>query len=527
MSNTEAPIIVGLDIGTTKVAAIAGRRNAIGKLEILGFGRADSSGVEHGMVLNLQQCIKSIRLALEECLESNDRLHIREVYVGIAGQHIKSLQNRGERVRAVPDDLINRFDIEALIRDQRQAPIPAGDRIIDIVPQDFTVDGFSGITNPIGRTGVKIGANFHLITGDAGAIRNIKRSVEESGLRVKDLVLQPLASAAAVMSAEEFEAGVAIVDIGGGTTDLAVFADNMLKHTKVIPFAGVNITQDIRKGLNVLKSQAEQLKVQFGCAIVDETPQNDYITIPGIHGAPPKEISRRNLAHIIQARMEEILDFVVYELRAQNLENKISAGIILTGGGSSLSHLRQLTEYRTGLNARLGHPTEHLAPGFAKELSNPIYATCIGLILRGIQDYETGKIIIEAVEDVHLNHEPILPPAPPAATQVTQTDVFAEQTEVEQSEEEQETVEAQEEVYATSEAAETPTSATSGLSMPNIKLPNVNIGVIKNTIDRRLDTVKNIFGTIGGQLMTWFDEVDDPMLKDDNNSFRNEPEDHK
>jgi cell division protein FtsA len=513
MSNTEAPIIVGLDIGTTKVAAIAGRRNVNGKVEIIGFGRADSSGVEHGMVLNLEQCIKSIRIALDDCLKSNQDLQIREVYVGIAGQHIKSLQNRGERVRAVPDEIINRFDIEALIRDQRQAPIPAGDRIIDIVAQDYTVDGFSGIADPRGRTGVKIGANFHIITGDSGAIKNIKRSVEESGLKVKDLVLQPLASAAAVMSAEEFEAGVAIVDIGGGTTDLAVFADGMLKHTKVIPFAGVNITQDIRKGLNVLKSQAEQLKVQFGCAIVEEASNTEFITIPGIHGAAPKEISRRNLAHIIQARMEEILDFVVYELRAQNLDTKIGAGIVLTGGGSSLSHLRQLTEYRTGHNARMGHPTEHLAGEYPKDLNNPIYATCIGLILRGIQDYETGKVVVHIAEDHSLEHTPLVPMVDEEASTMEDA-LVPEHASLDLSQDE----------LAAEDATGFDSAHADGLRTAS-KLTSIAMPAFKEILDRRVDTIRKVFGNFGNQIMTWFDEVDDPMLKDDNKAFKNEPED--
>jgi cell division protein FtsA len=498
INNTEAPIIVGLDIGTTKVAAIAGRRNAQGKVEILGFGRADSSGVEHGMVLNLEQCIKSIRIALDECLCSNPSLDIQEVYVGIAGQHIKSLQNRGERVRANPDELISNFDIESLIKDQQQAPIPAGDRIVDIVPQDYTVDGFSGIIDPRGRTGVKIGANFHIITGDASAIKNIKRSVEESGVRLKDLELQPLASAAAVMSAEEFEAGVAIVDIGGGTTDLAVFADGILKHTKVIPFAGVNVTNDIRRGLQVLKSQAEQLKMKFGCAIASQAPANEFITIPGIRGAKGREISRTMLAQIIEARMEEILDFVLFELRSQNLENKLAAGIILTGGGSSLAHLRQLTEFKTGLNARLGTPTEHLAVGYAKALDNPVYATCIGLILRGISDFEKGRQGNDFADEAISTTKVV---AEQKTAQIKQTEIPMDEEQV--------------------------TSTEKSTGMPKIKMPNIDVKLdmtdIKKSIDKRAGNVKRIFGTISNQFMSWFEEVDDQTLNDDK-KFDNEPE---
>ncbi len=247
MSN-EQPIIVGLDIGTTKIAAIAGRKNDFGKLEILGFGRANSNGVQHGMVLNIDQTIKAIQQALENCYASNPNLEIHEVYVGIAGHHIKSLQTRGDIVRRSTDDEIKQDEIDQLIADQYKTYIPAGDQIIDVIPQEFTVDNFQNIPNPIGYSGVKVGANFHIITGDKNAIRNINRSVEKAGLKVHDLVLQPLASAAAVMCEQDLEAGVAIVDIGGGTTDLAVFYEGILKHTAVIPFGGENITNDIKTG---------------------------------------------------------------------------------------------------------------------------------------------------------------------------------------------------------------------------------------------------------------------------------------
>ena len=389
MHHNEAPIIVGLDIGTTKIAAIAGRKNEFGKLEILGFGRANSSGVQHGQVLNIDQTIKAIQQALENCYETNPELEINEVYVGIAGHHIKSLQTRGDIVRQDPDTEIMRSEIEFLINNQRKTFIPAGDQIIDVIPQDFHVDNNQNIKDPVGYNGVKVGANFHIITGDRNAIRNINRAVERSGLSTKDLVLQPLASASAVMSDIDMEAGVAILDIGGGTSDLAVFNDGILKHTAVIPFGGENITHDIRMGLGVLKSQAEALKVQFGSALADEAQANAYITIPGLKGMPAKEISVKNLAQIIQARMSEILDFVTYHIKQVGLDTRLlNGGIILTGGGSQLKHLIQLTEYTTGLNARIGLPNEHLAPNHIDELKKPMYATCLGLILKGYADYD-------------------------------------------------------------------------------------------------------------------------------------------
>lgn len=405
------PIIVGLDIGTTKVAAIAGRKNEYGKLEILAFGRVDSAGVSHGVVMNIDQCIRSIEQAIAKCLESNPDLDINEVYVGIAGQHIKSLQTRGDRVRSNSDDVISKEDIDLLIRDQYKTYIPAGDQIIDIVPQEFIIDSTPNVLEPIGMNGVKIGANFHIITGDKNAIRNIKRCVDKSKLTTRDLVLQPLASAAAVMNDEDMEAGVAIVDIGGGTTDMAVFYDGILKHTAVIPYAGVNITNDIRSGLGVLRAQAEQMKVQFGTALAAEANDNAYITIPGLRGLPAKEISVKNLAHIIQARTQEILDYVLFHLKQIGLDKRLYGGIILTGGGAQLKHIIQLTEYTTGLGARIGYPNEHLAGGYAESLQNPMYSTCIGLILRGYHDHENGRmrfageggnfIAVHQEQDVH------------------------------------------------------------------------------------------------------------------------------
>ena len=393
--NNEQPIIVGLDIGTTKIAAIAGRKNEYGKLEILGFGRANSNGVQHGMVLNIDQTIKAIQTALENCYASNPNQEINEVYVGIAGHHIKSLQTRGDIVRQNTDEEVCQREIDQLINDQYKTYIPAGDQIIDVIPQEFTVDNFQNIPNPIGYSGVKVGANFHIITGDKNAIRNIHRSVDKAGLRTRDLVLQPLASAAAVMCEHDLEAGVAIVDIGGGTTDLAVFYEGILKHTAVIPFGGENITNDIKTGLGVLKTQAEQMKVQFGSALSDEAKSNAFITIPGLRGMAPKEISVKNLAHIIQARMSEILDFVAYHLKQVGLDNRLlNGGVILTGGGAQLKHLIQLTEYVTGLNARTGFPNEHLAAGHIEELAKPMYSTCIGLILKGYNVYENNENIL-------------------------------------------------------------------------------------------------------------------------------------
>ena len=402
MTNNQ-PIIVGLDIGTTKVVAIAGRKNEFGKLEILGFGEAKSNGVQHGMVLNIDQTIRAIEEAMKNCYASNRELDIKEVYVGVAGHHIKSLQTRGDRVRTATEEVIKQFEIDQLVEDQYKTYIPAGDQIIDVIPQEYTVDNFQNITDPIGRTGVKIGANFHIITGDRNAIKNINRSVESTGLRVKDLMLQPLASSAAVMSEQDIEAGIAILDIGGGTTDLAVFYEGILKHTAVIPFGGENITNDIKMGLGVLKSHAEQMKLQFGSALADAAHNNAFIKIPSLRGLPSKDISVKNLAGIIQARMSEILAFVTFHLKQVGLDNKmLNGGIVLTGGGSQLKHLIQLTEYVTGLNARIGYPNEHLAGNHIEGMEKPMYATCIGLILKGYNVYESS---LNELKSVNTNTE--------------------------------------------------------------------------------------------------------------------------
>ncbi len=418
MNNMESPIIVGLDIGTTKIAVIAGRKNEYGKLEILGFGRSESNGVQHGKVLNIDHTIKAIHEALKNCAASNPDLEIGEVYVGIAGHHIKSIQTRGDLVRQDPDTEIKRSEIEILISDQKKGFIPPGDEIIEVIPQDYKVDNIPNIKDPIGYIGVKVGANFHIITGDRNAIKNIKRAIDRSSLTTKDLVLQPLASASAVMSEMDMEAGVAILDIGGGTSDLAIFHEGILKHTAVIPFGGENITHDIKVGLGVLKNQAEALKVQFGSALANEANANAFITIPGLKGMPAKQISVKNLAEIIQARMAEILDFVCFELKKVGMDSRsLNGGLIITGGGSQLKHLIQLSEYATGLNARIGYPNEHLAPNHLEELKAPMYSTCIGLILKGFNDYENQlkKFVdanpkkVEAIKKVKEEETPVPP----------------------------------------------------------------------------------------------------------------------
>ncbi len=378
-------VAVAVDIGTTKVCAIAGRLNEYGKLEIVGMGVVPSEGVSRGVVSNIDKTVKAIRDAVDRA-EAMSRCKFRIVHVGIAGQHIKSLHHHGLLVRHDSNTEINQDDIDKLIKDMYKLVLPPGDKILHVVPQEYTVDDEQDIFDPIGMSGVRLEANFHIITGQISASRNILRCVEKAGLEVADVTLEPIASAAAVLSAEEKEAGVALVDIGGGTTDITIFKDGIIRHTCVIPFGGNVITRDIREGCTVMNEQAEKLKVKFGSAMADEIIDNRIITIPGFKGRDHKEISEKNLSRIIQARVEEIFDYVLWEMRRSGYENKLIAGMVLTGGGSLLKHIDLLSEYHTGLPTRVGQPIEHLAHGYSSQLASPIFATAVGLLKHSIDN---------------------------------------------------------------------------------------------------------------------------------------------
>jgi cell division protein FtsA len=377
-------VVVAVDIGTTKVCAIAGRKNQFGKLEILGVGKVDSEGVSRGVVTNIEKTVKAIADACEAA-ERHAKLPVKVVHVGIAGQHIKSLQHRGILTRDNNHTEISHKDIEKLINDMYKLVLPPGDKIIHVIPQEYTVDNEQGITDPIGMSGIRLEANFHIITGQITASNNIFRCVERCGLRVADMTLEPIASALAVLSEEEKEAGVALVDIGGGTTDITIFHDGIIRHTAVIPFGGNIITKDIKEGCTVMQHQAEKLKVKFGSALADEVYDNRIVSIPGLKGREHKEISEKNLALIIQARMEEILDHVLWEIRRSGYERKLVGGLVLTGGGSELRHLDKLAEYHTGMNTRIGIPIEHLAHGYGEQVCSPMFSTAIGLLLKACE----------------------------------------------------------------------------------------------------------------------------------------------
>jgi cell division protein FtsA len=384
-------LVVALDIGTTKVCAIAGRKNEHGRLEILGVGKVESEGVMRGVVSNIEKTVKAISEAIALAQRAAGT-EFRVAHVGIAGQHIKSLQHRGLLTRDNIHTEIAQRDIDKLVNDMYKLVLPPGDKILHVLPQEYTVDDEQGIVDPIGMSGVRLEANFHIITGQITATQNIVKCVERAGLRVASLMLEPIASAAAVLSDEEKEAGVALVDIGGGTTDITIFKDGIIRHTAVIPFGGGVITKDIKEGCNVMQSQAEKLKVKFGSAMAEEVYDNRVITIPGLKGREHKEISEKNLARIIQARVEEVLDYVIWEIRRSGYEGKLIGGLVLTGGGALMNHIEKLAEFHTGMTTRIGTPVEHLAHGYHEQLQSPVFSTVIGLLMKGIQDVEEGKV---------------------------------------------------------------------------------------------------------------------------------------
>ena len=382
-------IVVGLDIGTTKIACFIGRKNEFGKIELLGYGRSESVGVSRGVVANIDRTVESIKQAVQEA-EEKVGAQIGLVNVGIAGQHIKSLQHRGLITRENLEAEISQLDIEALIDDMHKLVMQPGEEILHVIPQEFTVDNEQGIKDPIGMAGVRLEANFHIITGQIAAAQNIYKCIRKAGLEVDQLILEPLASAASVLSEEEKEAGVALVDIGGGTTDIAIFQDGIIRHTAVIPFGGNVISDDIRQGCQIMKRQAEQLKKKFGSALSKETKANEIVCIPGLTGKKPKEIALKTLAQIIEARMTEIIEHVHYEIRSSGYGDQLIGGIVLTGGGSQLKHVTQLFQFVTGLDCRLGFPGEHIAKA-PEDTSIPSYSTGVGLVIKGYDTLRTQR----------------------------------------------------------------------------------------------------------------------------------------
>ncbi len=384
---TKEKIVAAVDIGTTKIVSLVGKLNEQGKLEVLGISQTPSKGVKRGVVLNIEETVNAIQTTSADATKQSG-VKFNEVFVGIAGQHIKSVKNRGYINRDSYDVEITRDDLQNLNDDMHKIPVDVGEEILHVLPQSYIVDSETGVKNPVGMFGKRLEANFHIVIGQISSARNIEKCINRVGLDVKQLVLEPLASSASVLTDDEKEAGVALVDIGGGTTDVAVYYDEVIRHTAVIPFGGNVITRDIKEGCAILQRQAESLKVQFGSALGDLAQEDKVVTIPGISGRDPKEISFRSLAYIIQSRMEEIIDAVSYEIENSGFMDKLSAGIVLTGGGSMLKHLNQLVKFKTGMDVRIGFPGEKMAADSSEEINQPMFSTSVGLLIKGLEYYE-------------------------------------------------------------------------------------------------------------------------------------------
>ncbi|MBS9462255.1 cell division protein FtsA [Flagellimonas sp. 389] len=392
---------VGLDIGTTKIVAIIGKENEYGKIEILGTGKSKSLGVHRGVVNNITQTISSIQQAVEQA-EVNSGTKIGSVVVGIAGQHIRSLQHSDYITRPDSEEVINDDDLEKLCNQVYKLVMLPGEEIIHVLPQEYRVDGQPEIKEPKGMYGGRLEANFHVVVGQVSSIKNIGRCIKSAGLDLSNITLEPLASAEAVLSQEEKEAGVALIDIGGGTTDLAIFKDGIIRHTSVIPFGGNVITEDIKEGCSIIEKQAELLKIKFGSAWPGENKDNEIVSIPGLRGREPKEITLKNLSKIIHARVVEIVEQVYVEIKNYGHEEqkkKLIAGIVLTGGGSQLKHLKQLVEYITGMDTRIGYPNEHLAGDSDEEIASPLYATAVGLLMNALETTSLDTVLQEDIQE--------------------------------------------------------------------------------------------------------------------------------
>ena len=381
-------ISVGLDIGTTKIVALVGRKNEFNKVEVLGIGKSKSLGVHRGVVNNITQTIQSIQQAVEEA-KINSGYNVIDVSVGIAGQHIRSIQHSDYITRENPESVIDEDDIQKFIQQVYKLVMLPGEEIIHVLPQEYKVDGQAEIKEPIGMHGGRLEANFHVVVGQVSSIKNIGRCIKSAGLNMSNITLEPLASSEAVLSFEEKEAGVALIDIGGGTTDLAIFKDGIIRHTAVIPFGGNVITEDINEGCSIIEKQAELLKIKFGSAWPGENRDTEIVSIPGLQGRDPKEISLKTLSKIINARVVEIIEQVFLEIKNyghNDQKKKLIAGVVLTGGGSQLKHLKQLVEYITGMDTRVGYPSEHLAGDTTEAVSSPLFATSVGLLMSALDE---------------------------------------------------------------------------------------------------------------------------------------------
>ncbi|MGR8978842.1 MAG: cell division protein FtsA [Gammaproteobacteria bacterium] len=385
---TERNLIVGLDIGTTKVAAIVGELGSDGNIEVIGFGSTSSRGLKKGVVVNLESTVISIQRAIEEA-ELMAGCQIKSVFAGIAGSHIRSLNSHG--IVAIKDKEVTQYDIDRVIDSARAVAIPADQKILHILPQEFVIDLQDGIKEPVGMSGIRLEAKVHMVTSSVSAQQNIIKCIRRCGLEVDDIVLEQLASCTAVLTEDEKELGVCLIDIGGGTTDIAIYVEGAIKHTAVIPIAGDQVTNDIAVALRTPTINAEDLKRKYACALTQLASTDGVIEVPSIGDRAPRKISTQNLAEIIEPRYEELMLLVQSELRRSGYEELIAAGIVLTGGSSKVMGLIELAEEIFHMPVRMGHPQN--VAGLAEVVKNPIYATGVGLLLYGKEHQNLGKSV--------------------------------------------------------------------------------------------------------------------------------------
>jgi cell division protein FtsA len=383
----EKNLIVALDIGTSKVVAIVGEVNAENEIEIIGLGSHPSRGMKKGVVVNIESTVQSIQRAMEEA-ELMAGCQIHSVYAGIAGSHIKSLNSHG--IVAIRDKEVTHGDVERVIDAARAVAIPADQRILHVLPQEFIIDNQEGIREPVGMSGVRLEAKVHLVTGAVSAAQNIIKCVRRCGLEVDDVILEQLASSYAVLSEDEKELGVCLVDIGGGTTDIAVFSEGAIRHTAVIPIAGDQVTNDIAVAMRTPTQYAEDIKIKYACALTQLANADESIEVPSVGDRPPRQLARQTLAEVVEPRYEELFTLVQAELRRSGFEDICAAGIVLTGGTSKMEGGVELAEEIFHMPVRLGLPVG--ISGLVDVVRNPIYATGVGLLLFGQHNRGSGFV---------------------------------------------------------------------------------------------------------------------------------------
>lgn len=401
-STQHSNLVVSVDVGSTKINAVVARKNILGRIEILGYGKANNEGVIRGVVSNIDKTAKAISDAIDMA-EKTSKQEIIAAHTGITGQHIKSIAHQSVSYRTNPQDEITQEEIDMMIESMNKISLPLGEQIIQVVAQEFIVDDQSNILDPIGMCGSKLQCNFHIITGQASATANLTRSFEKAGIEIQSICLQAHTASEAVLSSEEKEAGVALVDLGGGTTNVSIYHEGILRFTSSIPLGGSIITKDIKAGCSVTQDQAEKLKTRFGSALAEEVVDNRIITIPGLMGREPKEISEKNLARIIQARVQEIFEFIMWEIHKSNFQNKLIAGMVLTGGGANLKNVELLAEYQTGLPSRIGDPLPIGNGHHEKDILLPEFAASIGMVIEAMKTVkaeEPKPVITSAVFDL-------------------------------------------------------------------------------------------------------------------------------